>query len=49
MKFMTQSQLDGQRAKVARPSIFAGTPSIFESRILKQLDFYSKTTNTYID
>ena len=49
MKFMTQSQLDGQRVKVARPSIFVGTPSIFESLILKQIDLFRKTTNTYID
>ena len=26
--------------KVARPSIFKGTPSIFESILLKQIDLY---------
>ena len=29
--------------KVARPSIFIGTPSIFEFLILKQIDLYCKT------
>ena len=29
--------------KVARPSIFIGTPSIFESLILKQIYLYCKT------
>ena len=31
------------RLKVARPSIFIGTPSIFESLILKQIYLYCKT------
>ena len=34
--------------KVARPSIFIGTPSIFESLILKQIDLYCKTIMTRI-
>ena len=33
--------------KVARPSIFIGTPSIFESLILKQIDLYCKTIMTH--
>ena len=32
--------------KVARPSILIGTPSIFESFILKQIDLYGKTIKT---
>ena len=34
--------------KVARPSIFVGTPSIFESPILKQIDRYCKNTMTHV-
>ena len=33
--------------KVARPSIFIGTPSIFESLILKQIDLYCKIIMTH--
>ena len=33
--------------KVARVSIFIGTPSIFESLILKQIDLYCKTIMTH--
>ena len=32
--------------KMARRSIFIGTPSIFESLILKQIDLYCKTIMT---
>ena len=34
--------LEITKFKVARPSIFVGTPSIFESLILKQTDLYRK-------
>ena len=37
----------GSHLKVFRPSIFAGTPSIFECLILKQIDLYGKTIITY--
>ena len=33
--------------KVARPSIFIGTPSTFESLILKQIYLYCKAIKTY--
>ena len=33
--------------KVARPSIFMGKPSIFETLILKQIDLYCKTIMTH--
>ena len=35
------------RFKVARLNVFIGTPSIFESLILKQIDLYCKTIMTY--
>ena len=31
-----------ENIKVARPSIFVGTPSIFESLTLKQINFFKK-------
>ena len=34
--------------KVARPSIFVGTPSIFESLILKEIDLYCKSIITHV-
>ena len=34
--------------KVARPSIFVGTPSFFESLILKQIDRYCKNIITHV-
>ena len=34
--------------KVARPSIFVGTPSFFESLILKQIDRYRKNIITHV-
>ena len=33
--------------KVARPSIFIGTPSNFESLILKQINLYCKAIVTH--
>ena len=33
--------------KVAQPSIFIGTPSIFESLILKQIDLFCKMIMTH--
>ena len=36
-----------QLFKVTRPSIFVGTPSIFESLIPKQLDIYCKCITTH--
>ena len=33
---------------MARPSIFVGTPSIFESLILKQIDLHCKNIITYV-
>ena len=34
--------------KVARPSIFAAGPSIFESLILRQIDIHGKTIITRV-
>ena len=36
------------QVKVVRPSIFVGTPSVFESLILKQIDFYCKNIITHV-
>ena len=34
--------------KVTRPSILIGTPSIFESLILKRIDLYCKPVITHV-
>ena len=36
-----------ENIKVARPSIFVDTPSIFESLTLKQIDFFCKNIITH--
>ena len=45
---MFNSGLLDQFVKVARPSIFVGAPSIFESLILKQIDLYCKNIRTHV-
>ena len=37
-----------ENIKVARPSIFVGTPSIFESLTLKQIDLFCKNIITRV-
>ena len=48
--FMSQkmSNVISDAFMVARLSILIGTPSIFESLILKQIDLYCKTIDTWI-
>ena len=43
----TRIQIGSGHLKVSRLSIFIGTPSIFESLILKQIDLYCKTIMTH--
>ena len=44
----TEGTIGSVRIKVARPSIFVGTPSTFESLILKQIYLHCKTIITYL-
>ena len=44
----TEGAIESVRIKVARPSIFVGTPSTFESLILKQIYLHCKTIITRI-
>ena len=44
----TEGAIGSVRIKVARPSIFVGTPSTFESLILKQIYLHCKTFITYL-
>ena len=44
----TEGTIGSVRIKVAPPSIFVGTPSTFESLILKQIYLHCKTIITYL-